>query len=29
MRDYRGLWHSLKTSYGIIVQIGIVMNEGN
>ena len=26
MRDYRGLWHSLKTSYGIIVQRGIVMN---
>ena len=26
MRGYRGLWHSLKTNYGIIVQGGIVMN---
>ena len=26
MRGYRGLWHSLKTNYGIIVQRDIVMN---
>ena len=26
MCGYRGLWHSLKTSYGIIVQRDIVMN---
>ena len=26
MRDYRGLWHSLKTNYGIIVKRDIVMN---
>ena len=26
MRDYRGLWHSLKTNYDIIVQRDIVMN---
>ena len=26
MRGYRGLWHSLKTNYGIMVQRDIVMN---
>ena len=26
MRGYRGLWHSLKTNYGIIVQRDIVTN---
>ena len=26
MRGYRGLQHSLKTNYGIIVQRDIVMN---
>ena len=26
MRDYFGLWHSLKTNYGIIVQGDIVIN---
>ena len=26
MRDYRALWHFLKTNYGIIVQGDIAMN---
>ena len=26
MRGYRGLWHSLKPNYGIIVQRDILMN---